>query len=122
MQRIIEINTDIAYPMHVIQLPGTFFEGDDNGVCLWVNVKSHGRPYYMTGTYKGYIIRADGVTSTATGVVDNDDNVQLPLTASDLSVCGPVQITVKLEAAGGYVTTIACCRCYVHRTVTPTTA
>lgn len=122
MQRIIEINTDIAYPMHVIQLPGTFFEGDDNGVSLWVNVKSHVSPYHMTGTVKGYIIRADGVTNTTTGTVDDSASVQLPLTAGDLSVCGPVQITIKLEAAGGYVTTIACCRCYVHRTVTPTTA
>lgn len=118
MQRIIEINTDIAYPMHVIQLPGTFFEGDDNGVSLWVNVKSYGRPYHMTGTSKAYVIRADGVTDIITGVEDDVTSVQMPLPASSLSACGPVQITVKLETAGGYVTTIACCRCYVQRTAT----
>lgn len=122
MQRNISIVTDLAYPMHVIQLPGTFFEGDDNAVNLRVTVNSHGSPYAMTGTVKGYIIRADGVTNETTGAVDASSEAQLPLSAADLSVCGPVQITVKLEAEGGYVTTIACCRCYVHRTVTPTTA
>lgn len=119
MQRTVTIYTDIAYPMDVIQLPGTFFEGDDNAVNLRVRVTSNGQDTALSNTVSAYIIRADGDTLTVSGVADGESELQVALPAAAFAVCGPVQITIKLTSANGQtVTTLACCRCYVQRTGT----
>lgn len=97
-------NQDLKEAVKVRYIDGNVFSADNNGNLVGVNVFDDGLPASLGGTVSANIIRADGVTVAATGVLsDNKCYVILPQSA--YSVPGVISIIIKLTN-GSDITTV----------------
>ena len=108
------LKSDLKKPVHVKQLSGNLFSGDNQGNKITVEVLDNGSPATLSGGVTGYIIRPDNATLTVTGSISgNKASIVLP--ASAYMVVGDVSIVVKVGT-----TTVGACTSYVYRTTTDT--
>ena len=110
------LKCDLKEPVAVQKLSSTVFAQDELGNLIGVSVTDGGEPVQLFGSVVGSIIRADGVTVTVEGEIeDNTAFIVLPDSAYD--IVGEIQISIRL-IDGSEKTTLAACIGYVHRTAT----
>lgn len=113
------LKTDLGKPMQVKALPGSLFTQDSRGHLVGVEVFDHGAAAALAGTVTGYILRADGVTVSVSGVLEgNRAYILLPPAA--YAAAGQVQILIRLTEDGenGAITVLAACTTVVQRSRT----
>lgn len=78
-----------------IHSAGVLFAGD-TGTKIKCTVTSGGQPVTLTGTVRGYVIRADGEMITITNGTISGNTVTITLTAACCEVEGDLRISIKI--------------------------
>ena len=111
-------NQDLQEAVKVRYIDGNVFSQDNNGNVVGVNVFDGGVPATLGGTVSANIIRADGATVAAEGVLSgNQCSVVLPQSA--YSVPGVLSIIIKLTS-GDDITTVCAVVGNVYMSTTDT--
>ena len=109
---------DLQQPVQVRYLDGNVFSQDNKGNLIGVNIYDGGEPAVVSGTVTAYVVRSDGGTVPATGVLSgNQAYVILPEAA--YAVPGVISIAIKLTG-GGSTTTLCAVVANVYMTSTDT--
>lgn len=97
---------DLKQPVKVHYLDGNVFSQDNQGNVIGVEVFNNGNPAELAGSVSASIIRSDGGTVAATGVLSNN-KVSVTLPAAAYAVPGVISITLKLAGTNTVTTMLA---------------
>ena len=109
---------DLTQPVSVHYLDGNVFSQDNQGNLLGAHIFNNGAPASLSGSVSASIIRADGKTVAASGVLSNND-VYVLLPESAYYVPGLISVVIKLTT-GGVVTTLCAIVANVYQSTTDT--
>ena len=109
-------NQDLQEAVKVRYIDGNVFSADNSGNIIGINVFNGGQPASLTGSVSASIIREDGVTVSAVGVLSgNRVSVVLPQAAY---VCpGVISVVLKITS-GTDITTVGAVVGNVYRSTT----
>jgi hypothetical protein len=101
---------ELLNPVKVRPLPGNYFNTDNNGNKIGVEVTYNGAPVTLSGSVKGYAVRADGSTVTIKGSKsENKASITIP---SSALLPGALLVTLVL-VDGIQTTTLAAVSTFV---------